>query len=45
MDRNGREHEHGFTLLGTGTTTATFAGSYFSYLVVTRDLNQVQVDV
>jgi hypothetical protein len=36
--------EHGFTFIGTGTATATFAGSYHSYLVVTRDLNQVQVD-
>jgi len=35
---------HGYALLGSGTGTGTFEGSYLYYLVVTRDANQVQVD-
>lgn len=36
--------EHGYTLLGTASSTQTFSGSYSYYIIVTRPVNIAYVD-
>jgi hypothetical protein len=36
--------QYGYTFLGTGTSSATFMGSYSYYTIVTRDFNVIHLD-